>query len=583
MPALRTSKKTLSPGCLALFGLPFALVGLGMLGWTGVTITRWYAMQSWAEVPATVLAAELVEHSGDDSTTYEATATYRYEYEGREYTGTRVALHTGADNIGRFQQRLHSRLESARTSGTSIPAYVDRGEPESAVLNRELRPGLFVMKLAFGLVFAGVGIGLIVATRYGAKKLAAEETEQARYPDEPWRWRADWASGRITSSARTAAYVAIGFAVFWNLVSLPVLLFVPEEIAGGNRLAAIALLFPLIGAGLAVWAGRAWLQMRRFKVATLTIPAGPVVAGGRLKGTVRVDAEVPVAADFRLELACVEERTRGSGKNRERSERLLFQREWRVPRHQCQVTQTLTTIPVDTTVPRDQPLTDTSVSDDRRTVTWRLDVTGECPGPDFWSRFELPVFALAATPAEAEPASLAASPRRTHLDAHTLAAHGIDYVRAAHGHETWTFRRARHKGLAVGMTLFSAVWTAMAAVLFTVDDVPVLIPIVVALFDTLFVGWALSLWLTEHRITLDKGLLTLERSGIFGRRLVEVPLQWLRGVSAQRGMQAGNKLYYDLKVETADGTHTAASSIADYDLASALAAQWLAARTPDQR
>lgn len=39
-------------------------------------------------------------------------------------------------------------------------------------------------------------------------------------------------------------------------------------------------------------------------------------------------------------------------------------------------------------------------------------------------------------------------------------------------------------------------------------------------------------------------------------------------------MQAGTKLYYDLEVETADGNHTAASSLADYDVASWLAQHW---------
>ena len=41
-------------------------------------------------------------------------------------------------------------------------------------------------------------------------------------------------------------------------------------------------------------------------------------------------------------------------------------------------------------------------------------------------------------------------------------------------------------------------------------------------------------------------------------------------------MQAGNKLYYDLKVETTDGTHTAASSLADCDVATWLARHWAA-------
>jgi hypothetical protein len=582
MSATPKSKKALGSGCLTLFALPFALVGLGMLGWVGITVARWHATQDWAAVPATVLAAELIAHSGDDSTTYEATATYRYDYEGQTFTGSRVGLSGGADNIGPFHQRLHAELEAARAGGTPVTAFVDPSEPANAVLNRELRPALLTLQIVLGLVFAAIGIGLIVGVRYGAKKLAAEETEQARYPNEPWRWRPEWATGRITSSAHGAAYAAIGFALLWNVVSVPVLVFVPEEIASGNRLAAIALLFPLVGLGLVAWAVRAWLQLRRFKVATLTIPAGPVIAGGRLKGTVRVGAEVPVASDFRLELACVEERVRGSGKNRQRSERLLWQREWRVPRHQCMVTPTLTTIPVDAAVPRDQPLTDTSLNDDRRTITWRLDVAGECPGPDFWSRFELPVFMLAAAPAEPEASELGPA-QRASLDANALAAQGIDYARSPDGGETWVFRRGRHKGLALAATVFSAIFGTSAAVLFVATDAPIVLPLVFALLDVLLVGMALSLWLTEYRVTLERGLLTLERRGFLPRRTIEVPVQWLRGVSAKRGMQAGNKLYYDLKVETNEGTHTAASALSDHDLASALAARWLAARAPDHR
>lgn len=577
MPAARKSKKSLSPTWLALFGLPFALIGLGILGWTALGVVRWQVAQSWEAVPATVLATDLVENRGDDSTTYKATATYRYEYNGREYTGERVALRDGSDNIGAFHERLYAELYSARERGATVTAYVDPGEPSVAVLNRDLRPGVLALQLATGLVFAGIGIALIVATRYGAKKVAERNEQRLRHPDEPWRWRADWASGRIPSNTHGAAYAAIGFAVFWNLVAIPAAAFVPGEIANGNYIAGLALLFPLIGFGLAAWALRAWLQLRRFKVATFTMPAGPVVAGGRLKGTVRVEAQVPIEKEFRVELACVEERIRGSGKSRNRSERLLWQREWRVPRHQCQVAATFTTIPISTLVPRDQPLTDISSADDRRKVTWRLDVTGECPGPDFWSRFELPVFALAPEAPGAEEPAATTGHRQAKVDARTLAAHGIDYERAAGGSETWTFRRARHKGMAITITLFSAVWTAAAAA-FLLADVPAMVPIVLVLFDTLFVAWALSLWLTERRVTLERGLLMLERRGLLPRKRVEIPLPWLRGVRAQRGMQAGNKLYYDLKVETSDGVHTAATSLADYDLASGLAAHWLAAR-----
>ena len=572
-----TSKRTGSragAGCLALFALPFAAVGVGAFVWAGKTLLDWRAASGWAAVPAEIVNVELEEHEDDDgATTYKTTATYRYDYAGQTHTGHRVAIDFGSDNIGDFQQRIYYELRGAHGRGAPITAYVDPNEPANAVLNRELRVGLLAIKGVFALVFGGAGFGLLFGARFGAKKLAAQNALREQFPDQPWRWRPEWANGRIAGSARGMAYVSIGFAAIWNLISLPMLFVIPGEIAGGNTVAAIGLLFPLIGIGLAAWAIRAWLQLKRFKVATLTLDRLPVALGGRLKGTIRVEAAVPVTTDFRVELACVETRTSGSGKNRERHERMLWQKQWRVPRHQCQITEAFTTIPVDAPVPADQPAT--TVDDEPAEIAWRLDVTGECPGPDFWSRFELPVFATGEklTPTLEAPSPAAAPATGEGPDASALDALGIAYERLPQGGEAWTFRRGQQKRVAAGLSAFAALWTAISGVLFVVDA-PLLFPIVFLLFDALLVWWALSLWLTEYRVTLDRGLLTLSRRGFVARAPIEIPLKWIRGVRAKVGMQAGNKLYYDLEVETGDGKHTAASSLADYDVASWLARHW---------
>jgi hypothetical protein len=575
----RTGKRT-GAGCLALFALPFAAVGVGAFIWVGLTLLDWRAASGWVEVRAELISVELEEHVDEDSTTYQTTATYRYGYAGQTHTGHRVAIDTGSDNIGDFQQQLHSELRTAYDRGAPVLAYVDPDEPANAVLNRELRAGLLALKGVFALVFGGVGFGLLVGARVGGKKLAAEHALRDRFPDEPWRWRPEWANGRIAGSARSAAYVAIGFAVVWNLISLPLLFMLPGAIAGGNTAAAVGFLFPLIGVGLAAWAIRAWLQLKRFKVATLTLDRLPVALGGRLKGTIRVEAAVPVTAEFRLELACVETRVSGSGKNRRRHERMLWQKQWRVPRHRCQIGTSLTTIPVDARVPVDQPKT--TSDDSSAEIEWRLDVTGECPGPDFWSRFELPVFGTTTEAMPAEPASSAASMTHEGPDLRKLDALGIEYKRLPQGGEAWTFRRGQNKGAARGLGAFVAIWTAICGALFFLDA-PLLFRIVFPLSDALLIWWALSLWLTEYHVTLDRGLLTLTRRGFMARAPIEIPLKWIRSVQAKVGMQAGNKLYYDLEVETTDAKHTAASSLADHDVASSLARHWMAGGATAQR
>jgi hypothetical protein len=46
-------------------------------------------------------------------------------------------------------------------------------------------------------------------------------------------------------------------------------------------------------------------------------------------------------------------------------------------------------------------------------------------------------------------------------------------------------------------------------------------------------------------------------------------------------MQAGNKLYYDIEIESADRKHTAASSLPDYDVANWLARYWATGEAPN--
>ncbi|HEX7236390.1 MAG TPA: PH domain-containing protein, partial [Gammaproteobacteria bacterium] len=222
------------------------------------------------------------------------------------------------------------------------------------------------------------------------------------------------------------------------------------------------------------------------------------------------------------------------------------------------------------------------VDDEPAVITWRLEVTGECPGPDFWSRFELPVFTTSTEVAPAEPTSSTASLAHEWPEPAALDALGIDYERLPQGGEAWTFRRGQNKRVATGISAFAALWTAISGVLFFVGA-PLLFPIVFSAFDALLIWWALQLWLTEYRVTLDRGLLTLSRRGFMARAPVEIPVQWIRAVQAKVGMQAGNKLYYDLKVDTADGSHIAASALADYDAASWLARHWMAARATVQR
>ena len=558
-------------GCLALFALPFAAVGLGALYFALDDVWTWARMSRWEAVPAQLASLDLAQNSNDGTSTYRVLAGYRYSYAGRDYTGDRVAIDRMADNIGSFQRDLYADLEAAQRRGGRVTAYVDPSDPARATLNRDLRWPLLALESAFALAFGGIGFALLIGGRVGSKKLAAARALEALYPNEPWRWRAEWAQGQIGSSGRATAYFAAGFAALWNTIAIPTGFLVLPEIAKRNYAALVGLLFPLAGAGLVVWAVRAWLRAARFKGATLVLQRVPVALGGRLRGTIHVDAQVP-ATELRLEVSCVEKRR---GRNRESMERIVWQNRWTVPRDRCEITPTYSAIPLDLPLPADAPAT--NATDGSDTVEWRLDASAECEGPDLWLRFELPVFAAGERSAAPEPSTPAAgdAAARERPDTRTLASLGIVYERSPGGGESWTFRRGQHKAAAATVTGVAAVFGTAAVALWWLPDAPKILAFVCTGFDALFVWFAAGLWFTEYRVTLERGLLTVSKRGVAGTRApVQIPLQWIKSVHARGGMQAGNKLYYDLRVETADDSVTAATSIADYSVASWLAKYW---------
>jgi hypothetical protein len=558
-------------GCLALFALPFAAVGLGALYFALADVWTWARMSGWEAAPAQLASLDLAEHSNDGTTTYRVLASYRYSYAGRDYASDRAAIDRMADNIGSFQRDLYADLQAAQRRGGRVTAYIDPSDPASATLNRDLRWPLLAFESVFALAFGGIGFALLIGGRFGSKKLAAARALEALYPNEPWRWRAEWADGQLRSSGRATAYVAVAFAALWNTIAIPTGFLVLPEIARGNYAALVGLLFPLAGAGLVVWAVRAWLRAARFKGATLVLQRVPVALGGRLRGTIHVDAQVP-ATELRVEVSCVEKR---SGRNRESMERIVWQNRWTVPRDRCEITPTYSAIPLDLPLPADAPAT--SATDGADAVEWRLDASAECEGPDLWLRFELPVFAAGERSPALEPSAPAAgeAAARERPDTRTLASLGILYERSPGGGESWTFRRGQQKSAAATVTAIAAVFGAAALALWWIPDAPKILALVFTGFDALFVWFAAGLWFTEYRVTLERGLLTVSKRGVVGARPpVQIPLQWIKSIRARGGMQAGNKLYYDLRVETADDSVTAATSIPDYSVATWLARYW---------
>ena len=109
--------------------------------------------------------------------------------------------------------------------------------------------------------------------------------------EQPWLDNKAWKNNSIASDARRAHWVMWGVALFWNLVSLP-LLFQFQDIwqkVQREPLTALALLFPLVGLALIVLAINATRQKRCFGLTPLVMDPFPGSLGGQLGGRIETN------------------------------------------------------------------------------------------------------------------------------------------------------------------------------------------------------------------------------------------------------------------------------------------------------
>lgn len=370
---------------LILFSLPFTAVGIGVFFFSVVpTIYDCYRMQDWQPVNATLLAAELHVSRGDDSTTYNATASYRYVYAGQEYQSQRVAIATSSDNIGSFQQDLGHRLERAYQQQETIQVWVNPQQPAEAIIDRSLRLPFIGFKMIFVILFGGVGVGILYFCLRKDDVFVALNNS-----GKPWLARREWANNRITSNQKLHVWVAWGVTIIWNLISLPAALMIPNAVNNGNYPALIASIFPLAGMGLLYWAIKVTRDWRRYGEVFLRLDPFPGSLGGDVGGSLVIPLRTAENLHFYVQLSCINSYVSGTGKSRETRERMIWQDEGiaeviSVANH--------TTLKFLFHVPHHLPASEEHSDNYNH---WRVSVESKNPSVPFSRQYSIPVYATA--------------------------------------------------------------------------------------------------------------------------------------------------------------------------------------------
>ncbi len=430
------------------------------------------------------------------------------------------------------------------------------------------REALYAM--LFAIVFGGVGFGGFALVLLGKRKLQEQEALKARHPAEPWLWQKDWAAGRVDDASRMGMWGSWAFAVLWNLVSIPAgYAGVRAALYEGNKAGMIALLFPLVGIGLLVWAIRTTIRFKDYGTSRFELSTLPGVIGHTISGSVRVPTPLEPTEGFYTTLTCVR-RVTSQGKNSSTTESILWQEERYIRGEPSRDASGMATrIPIAFHLPADAQPCDASNPNDR--ILWRLKVSASVPGVDYESVFEVPVF---RTEASDRPLS-DDEERQTHdqlvpSDYRQPAGSRIAVTANARGVEIY-FPAARNLGAATGGTIFTALWMAIVWFLIHVKA-PLLFPIVFGLFGLLLIYGTLQLWLGVSRVTVNASTVAVASGYISPGSDRSLTAPEIADISTAIGMQAGSTPYYDVVIVLKNGKKV----IAGRSVRDKREAEWLA-------
>lgn len=345
-------------GLLAFGGIFFSVGLLVTFALAGPMVFTGIASQQWLPVEAELLEAGLHSSRGK-STTWQAWGRYRYQVNGQVYENDRVALMTGSDNMGDFQQRLGRELESALAEKRPVTIWYDPQDPANSVLNKEIRWGMLGFVSIFLVVFGGIGLatmlfGLrgvgrnplgkaVAAQALRAMKNRAAAGSQAPMPAStatqgpvvthsvvrirttgsgaggqgkgstsavkagPWLANPAWRGGRIESSA------AQKLRVYWYLGGLMLFVALIFQFFGQEfwptkddfdlvvRVLMLILGLTVLGTGL-----RARSLLNRYGLGHLSLDPFPGAIGGELGGIIELDVPFDSGMRAELTLRCLE-------------------------------------------------------------------------------------------------------------------------------------------------------------------------------------------------------------------------------------------------------------------------------------
>lgn len=374
----RRLAKRLATGCLSLFLLPFALIGLLMAFQMFQLVTVWWHAQSWTECEAWIDRVEMkVEHSGD-GTSYRLEADYHFVYRNVPYTGTRVWIDRMSDG-GLFQKRIHRQLQTHHEQKTPFRCFVDPQDPAQSVLYRDFRLIVVVFYLVFIVAFGGVGCGGLFLIMRESQRSRERHSLSLLYPGEPWMWDHGTVSGIFDATPGWVTPFAV--AALWNLFCWLIAFAVWNEVETSSLTAGLVSLLPIIGLWLAWRAMIIFLRWRHYGMVQIQVTPWPYRIGDTLQGKILFSGSLPASPQLILDLKVMENVAS------EDSPKEVFRQTVRIDNVASEIAFQL---PARAGLPPSDQMFD--LDNRERTAKWTLAVQGSLGKKDFFAEYRLAAF-----------------------------------------------------------------------------------------------------------------------------------------------------------------------------------------------
>jgi len=398
-----------------------------------------------------------------------------------------------------------------------------------------------------GLIFAGFGGIGFFGVRWSLRRARRIKERRERLREQPWLWREEWHSNRLTDRSLGTLKFVWFFTVFWNLISITVPVAILRQQQHWEPKLLLVALFPLVGIGLFAWAIHTTLRYRRYGTSALVLESIPISLGRVLKAELL--ARLPVESErVDLKLSCVRRIVTG-GKNSSVHESALWEEVRSVSRDEIALAGDQARVPVRFLIPREQPQVDDRDARDR--ILWRLSASSDLPGVDYSSSFELPVF---ETPESDRPQrdetvrEIVGSPPPFQPRKGAR----VRVRRTANGAEIH-FPSARHLVVILSVMLFTAVWSGIVYLLMTHQGVPLLFPIVFGLVDVVLVWVLAAMLFVSRRVAVNREEIRVTTRFLFLSSTHRIRPDQVERIILRIGMRSGNTSYHDVRLVTRGG------------------------------